>query len=126
MIENIIIFTVSFVLIIKGATLSTKYAFQLAESYKLSKYIVGFIVVAVISLIPEFFISINAALQGVPSLGLGILFGGNIADMTLVFAIVIFFAGRGIKVDSKILKENIILLSSLSQLFWVWMVIIQD
>ncbi len=28
--------------------------------------------------------------------------------MTLVFAIVIFFAGRSIKVDSKILKENIV------------------
>lgn len=108
MIENIFIFVVSFFLIVKGATLSTKYAFQLAESYKLSKYVVGFIVIAVISIVPEIFISINSALAGVPSLGLGMLFGGNIADMTLVFAIVIFFAGRSIKVDSKILKENIV------------------
>jgi len=108
MIENIFIFAVSFLLIIKGATLSTRYAFQLAESYKLSKYVVGFIVIAVISIIPEIFISINSALEGVPALGLGVLFGGNIADMTLVFAIVIFFAGRSIKVDSKILKENIV------------------
>jgi len=108
MIENIFIFGVSFFLIIKGATLSTKYAFQLAESYKLSKYVVGFIVIAVISIIPEIFVSINTAVIGVPSLGLGMLFGGNIADMTLVFAIVIFFAGRGIKVDSKILKENVV------------------
>jgi cation:H+ antiporter len=95
-------------LIIKGATLSTKYAFQLAESFKLSKYVVGFIVIAVISIIPEIFITINSAIEGVPALGLGALFGGNIADMTLVFAIVIFFAGRSIKVDSKILKENIV------------------
>lgn len=108
MLENIFIFAVSFFLIIKGATLSTRYAFQLAESYKLSKYVVGFIVIAVISIIPEIFISINSALEGVPALGLGVLFGGNIADMTLVFAIVIFFAGRSIKVDSKILKENIV------------------
>lgn len=108
MIENLFIFIVSFFLIIKGATLSTKYAFQLAESYKLSKYIIGFIVIAVISIIPEIFISINSAIEGVPSLGLGTLFGGNIADMTLVIAIIIFFSGRSIKVDSKILKENII------------------
>jgi cation:H+ antiporter len=108
MIENIFIFGVSFFLIIKGATLSTKYAFQLAESYKLSKYVVGFIVVAVISIIPEILVSVNAAVAGVPSLGLGMLFGGNIADMTLVFAIVIFVSGRSIKVDSKILKENVV------------------
>lgn len=108
MIENLFIFSVSIFLIIKGATLATKYSFQLAESFKLSKYIVGFIVVAVVSIIPETFISINSALEGIPSLGLSTLFGGNVADMTLVFAIIIFFAGRGIKVESKILKENLV------------------
>ncbi len=108
MVENIFIFVSSIFLIIKGATLATKYAFQLAESFKLSKYLVGFIVIAVISIMPEIFISINSAIEGVPSLGLGTLFGGNIADMTLVFAIVIFFAGRSIQIDSKILKENIV------------------
>lgn len=108
MIENLFIFVVSLFFIIKGATLSTKYAFQLAESFKLSKYVVGFIVIAVISIIPEIFITINSAIAGVPAMGLGTLFGGNIADMTLVFAVVIFFAGRSIKVDSKILKENIV------------------
>jgi len=108
MVENLFIFIVSLFLIIKGATLSTKYAFQLAESFKLSKYVVGFIVIAVISIIPEIFITVNSAIEGIPALGLGTLFGGNIADMTLVFAIVIFFAGRSIKIDSKILRENIV------------------
>jgi cation:H+ antiporter len=65
-------------------------------------------VVAVISIIPEISISINSAIAGVPALGLGTLFGGNIADMTLVFAIIIFSVNRGIKIDSKILKENIV------------------
>lgn len=108
MIENIFIFLASIYFIFKGATLSTKYAFNIAKSYKLSRYVVGFIIVSVISIIPEIFISVNSAIQGVPSLGLGALFGGNIADMTLVFAIIIFVSGRGIKVDSKILKENVL------------------
>lgn len=108
MIENLFIFIVSIFLIIKGATLATKYSFEISKSYKISKYIVGFVVVAVISIIPETFISISSALSGVSSLGLGTLFGGNIADMTLVFAIIIFFAGRGIKIESKILKENLV------------------
>lgn len=108
MVENLFIFTISIFLIIKGATLATRYSFEIAESFKLSKYIVGFIVVAVISIIPEIFISVNSAIEGVPSLGLGTLFGGNVADMTLVFAIIIFFAGRGIKINSKILEENIV------------------
>lgn len=93
-------------MVIKGATLATKYAARLAESYRLSKYTVGFIIVAIISILPETFISINAAIEGIPSFGLGMLFGSNIADLTLIFAIIIFLAGRGLKIESKILKNH--------------------
>ncbi|MEK7146208.1 MAG: hypothetical protein AAB802_03415, partial [Patescibacteria group bacterium] len=54
---------------------------------------------------PETFISINSALQGIPEFGLGTLLGSNVADLTLVFAIVIFGAGRQIKIENKLLKN---------------------
>lgn len=106
MIQAFFVFCFSLFLVIKGATLATRYAARLAESFHLSKYTVGFIVIAVISILPEAFISINAAIQGIPSFGLGTLFGSNVADLTLVFAIIIFFAGRSLKVESKILKNH--------------------
>ncbi len=106
MINAIIIFAISIFLVIKGATLSTKYAGHLAESYRLSKYTVGFIIVAVISILPETFIAVTSALEGIPSFGLGMLFGSNVADMTLVFAIIVLLAGREIKIESKVLKDN--------------------
>lgn len=106
MLNNLFIFVASLFLIVKGATTSTKYSFQIAEKLKISKYIVGFIVVAIISIIPETFVAVNTAIQGVSALGLGTLFGSNIADLTLIFAIIIFVANRGIKVESKILKNN--------------------
>lgn len=108
MLLNLFILAVSLFLLIKGATLSTKFAVKVAESFKLSKYIVGFIIVAVISILPETLISINSAIAGVPSLGLGTLFGSNVADLTLIFAIIIFVTKKNIKVESKILKNNII------------------
>ena len=106
MIENLFIFFVSLFFIIKGATLATKYSFKIAESYRVSKYVVGFFVVAIISIIPETLVSINAALQNVPAMGLGSLFGSNIADLTLIFAIAVLVAGRSLKIESKILKAN--------------------
>jgi len=106
MTNAIIIFAVSIFLVIKGATLATKYAGHLAESYRLSKYTVGFIIVAVISILPETFIAVTSALEGIPSFGLGMLFGSNVADMTLVFAIIVLLAGREIKIESKVLKDN--------------------
>lgn len=106
MLENLFVFATSLFLIIRGATTCTKYSFKIAEKLKLSKYIIGFIIVAIISIIPETLVSINTAFQEVPSLGLGTLFGSNIADLTLIFAIIIFVANRGIKVESKILTNN--------------------
>lgn len=106
MINSLFILIVALFLIIKGATFSTRYAARLAENFHLSKYTVGFIIVAVISILPEAFISINSAIEGVPAFGLGTLFGSNIADLTLVFAILVAVAHRGLRIESKILKNN--------------------
>lgn len=108
MFNNAFIFIVALYMVIKGSTMATNYAGRLAESFRLSKYTVGFIIVAVISILPETFIAINAAIKGIPSFGLGMLFGSNIADLTLIFAILVFYAGRSLKVESKILKNHII------------------
>lgn len=107
MLQNILILSISLFLIIKGAIWATKYAILLAENFQLSKYVVGFIIVAVISILPETFIAINASLSGSPEFGLGTLFGSNIADMTLVIAIIIGLSRRGIKIESKILKDSL-------------------
>jgi len=108
MIQNLFILSVALFLLIKGAMLATKYAVRLAENFQLSKYVVGLIIVAVISILPETFIAINSSLAGIPAFGLGTLFGSNVADLTLVFVIIIVLSGRNIKIESKILKNNII------------------
>jgi cation:H+ antiporter len=105
MVENFLIFIFSLFLVIRGATLATKYSAKLAENFNLSKYIIGFVVVAFISILPEALISINSAVQKIPEFGLGTLFGSNIADLTLVFAILVLYARRGIKIESKVLTN---------------------
>ena len=106
MIDNLFIFIVAILMVVKGATLATKYSAKLAESFHLSKYAVGFIIIAGISILPETFISISSALKGLPSFGLGTLFGSNIADLTLVFAIIVLLVGRGIKIESRVIKYH--------------------
>ena len=89
----------------KSAGFAVKHATYLARAAKLSEYIVGFLVVAFISVFPETFVSITSAIQGVPEFGLGTLFGSNVADLTIVVALVIFLASREIKIRSEVLKE---------------------
>ncbi|MEK7572525.1 MAG: hypothetical protein AAB493_01570, partial [Patescibacteria group bacterium] len=88
--------------------MATTYVSKLAESFRLSKYTIGFIIVAIISVLPETFVAINSAIKGISSFGLGVLFGGNVADLTLVFTILVLYAGKGLKVESKILKNHVV------------------
>ena len=106
---ELLIFIVAMVGVVLGARWSTKFAAALAASFRISKYAVGLIVIAFISILPETLIGINAALAGVPEFGLGTLFGSNVADLTLVFALVVWFADRGLRIESSIVKH-----------FWVY------
>jgi len=103
---NLFFLAVALFFVIKSADYAIKYASRLACVFNLPKYVVGFIIVAVISILPETFISINSALRGIPSFGLGTLFGTSVADLSIVFAIIIFASARGIRVSSKIIESN--------------------
>lgn len=105
----IFILIAALALVVKSATLATRYAARLAGGLKVSRYVIGFIVVAVISIMPETFISVWSAIEGHPELGLGTLFGGNVADLTLVFTAVVLLARRNLKIDGKIIKEDSVL-----------------
>lgn len=108
MITDIFIFVAALVLVIRSSMFAIRYAEGLAESFRLSPYTVGFVIAAVISILPETFISLNAAFAGVPAFGLGMLFGSNVADLTIVIAVVAFIARRPIRVEATILKNHLI------------------
>jgi len=103
---DFLIFIGSMVLVIKSADLAMKYSSEVAKDLKISKHLVGFLIVAIISVLPETSIAVMSAFQGESSIGLGTLFGSNVADLTLIFAVVVFFAKRNIKIHSKIIKSS--------------------
>lgn len=106
MLLDFLLLIASLAIVIKSADFTVRYSTKIAEGFKLPKYIVGFLIVAVISVLPEAMVSINAAIQGVPALGLGTLFGSNVADLTLVLAITIFLANRGLKIENRLLENK--------------------
>jgi cation:H+ antiporter len=108
MVTDVLIFIVALVLVVRSSMFAIQYAEKLAEGFNLSPYTVGFVIAAIVSILPETFISLNAALAGVPSFGFGMLLGSNVADLTVVVALVAFIARRPIKVEAKILKNHII------------------
>jgi len=103
---DFLIFIGAMVIVIKSADLAMKYSSEVAKDLKISKHLVGFLIVAIISVLPETSVAVMSAFQGESSIGLGTLFGSNVADLTLIFAIVVFFAKRDIKIHSKIIKSG--------------------
>jgi cation:H+ antiporter len=71
------------------------------------EFLISFFLIAFISILPETMISIVSAIQGNPELGLGTLLGSNVTDLTLVLGIATLFAVKKIKINSKILKNNL-------------------
>jgi len=91
---------------IQSAGYSIKYSSKIAKSLKFPEFIVSFFIIAIVSCLPEATISIISSLNNLPELGLGSLLGSNVTDLTLVFGIVALISFNGIKVKSKILKNN--------------------
>lgn len=103
---NLLGLAVSLLVVIKSADYAIEYASRLASAWHLPKYVIGCVMVTLISTLPETLISLNAALSGIPAFGLGMLFGSNVADLTLVLAIAAFATKKGIKVEQNVLRHN--------------------
>lgn len=106
-IVNLVYFIIFLAVLIKCADFSIKYSSRIARVLHFPEFVVSFFIIALISCLPEAMISIISALKGEPALGLGTLFGSNIADLTLVLGIAALFSSNGIKVKSKILRNNL-------------------
>lgn len=102
---DLVLFLVSLFFVVKAADFAMSATEKLARSLNFSKYLIGFLLVAIISVLPETFIALSAAYQGTPAFGLGTLFGSNVADLTLVLVIIIFVSSAPLKVESQLIKN---------------------
>ena len=108
MYQEVLIFIIGCIVLVKSAEHAVKAVAHLARFFKLTEFTTSFIIVAVVSSLPEGFISVISALKGNPSIGLGTLLGGNIADLTLILGL-IGLAGHPIKIHSGIIKKDLYL-----------------
>jgi len=80
---------------------------KIARYYGLREFVVGFILVAITTSIPELFVGILSTLSKIPSISFGNIIGANIVDLTLVVGITALL-GKRIKIESEIEKRDVI------------------
>ncbi len=109
MIGYITLFIISLVLMARAGGTLVRCITRMARFFRLSEFVVAFIVMSFATSVPEFFIGISSAVGGVPNLSLGNIIGANFLNVTLVIGIIAFL-GKGIRVESKISHQNFLLI----------------
>lgn len=81
---------------------------EIAKYLEWREFIVGFFVMAFATSLPNLFVDVNAALQGMPQISFGDIIGGNLVDLTLVMALAVLFSKNGIPTKSKMVQKSAI------------------
>ncbi len=104
MLANIALIALGFILLSVSARLAVKKLIRVSRHFAVPEFLTSFLLVGTLSIFPELSIAINSAIQGSSNFGLGILFGSNIADLTLVIGLVAIVSG-GMKLDDYAIKK---------------------
>lgn len=97
-ITTALLFVASSLVLIKASSLAVKYILEVARQIRMTEFLASFVLAGLVSILPEFFVGINSALEGVPEVGIGALIGNNIVDLTLVIGIIVIL-GKEIPVS---------------------------
>jgi len=110
---NLLLFLVACGLLTLSGNFLLRSLEKIAKSYELREFVIGFIVIAFATSIPELFVGIISSLEKIPSLSLGNIIGANIVNLTLVIGMVSLL-GKTVKVESEIEKRDIVYTSMIA------------
>ncbi len=102
---NVILLIASSIVLVRAAAALVHALAVIGKYLKLTEFTVSFILMAIVTSLPEIFVGIGAALAKVPALSLGNVLGSNIVNLTLIIAIPVFLSG-GIAVRSIIARRD--------------------
>lgn len=100
-----LLFLISVYALVKSGAVAVKKLVAISRYLRISEYVLAFILMALATSLPEFFVGINSALSKTPILSLGNIIGSNIVNLSFILGAVVIVA-RGIKIKSKIAKRD--------------------
>ncbi|MAG12798.1 hypothetical protein CL630_03230 [bacterium] len=100
-----IIFIISFLLILWAGRVLPRTISGISRALHFSEFITAFLLLSFATSVPELFIGIFSAVQGIPALSLGNIMGANLVDISLVIGLSVVIAGS-VKGDGKISSQN--------------------
>lgn len=105
---NILILILFSFILIKSAEWVIVALRRIAKRSNISIFAISAILMAIGTSLPEMFIGITSALEGVPGIALGVVIGSNIINTALITGLVSLFMGR-IGVHGEFVKKDVFL-----------------
>lgn len=102
---NIIILVASIYALVKGSSIFINQSSAIARKYRIPEFLIGITIVAFGTSLPEFIISIVAAINGNTAITVSNVIGSSIANIGFILAITAMFGA--IKIDKSHLKFDI-------------------
>jgi len=113
MLLNLVGFIVAAIVLARSSVFLVETLTKIALKLRISEFLVGFMLIAVGSSLPELLVGIVAATEGEPLLSLGNIIGSNIANLTIILGIPALVAG-GIRIQSQVRNREIIFMNVLA------------
>ena len=103
---NLLFFLIACIFLAGSSNLVVKSLVKISKYYEFSEFVIGFIIIAFATSLPELFVAIMSSLSKIPALSLGNVIGSNIVNLTLVIGIATLL-GKRVKIETEIEKRDI-------------------
>ena len=90
---SVLVFFASAFVLFKSSKFVVEHALLLSKAFGVSTLAIGFIVLSVSTSLPELMVAVFSAMENAPALGIGDVFGANLADLALVLPLCLVFGG---------------------------------
>ncbi|HOS88366.1 MAG TPA: hypothetical protein PL093_02725 [Candidatus Pacearchaeota archaeon] len=103
----ILVFIVSCASFYFSGQLVVKSLISIAKVLEWKEFVITFVVMAIVASLPNLFVGIFSAIQGIPQLSFGDVIGGNVVDTTLAIALAALFSKSGIPAKSRTVQTTL-------------------
>ncbi len=99
------LFILCILILVKSGAVSVKKLVAISQYLRISEYILAFVLMALATSLPEFFVGITSSLSKTPILSLSNVIGSNISNLSLILGIIILISG-GLSIKSRVAKKD--------------------
>jgi len=92
--DTLLVLFAGIAIVVYGADEAIKRLLNLSKFFRISAFVTGVVIAGTLAVLPELSIGILSAFEGTSTFGLGLIFGANVADLTLVIGVVVLVAGE--------------------------------